>query len=185
VSRRVVRWRDWSGDGLEHLVLEEGPDGVHADGAILGSAESGEAFAARYRIHCDPMWRVRRLRLTLLGRDTELELSSDGAGQWVDGSGAPRPDLAGAVDVDISATPFTNTLPIRRQTPRAGESETILVVYVLLPELTVTLERQRYTCLEPGRRYRFESLESGFTRDIEVDGAGLVTTYPDLFHRAR
>jgi hypothetical protein len=58
-------------------------------------------------------------------------------------------------------------------------------VYVLLPELTVTLERQRYTCLEPGRRYRFESLESGFTRDIEVDGAGLVTTYPDLFHRAR
>ncbi|MGH7358672.1 MAG: putative glycolipid-binding domain-containing protein [Candidatus Rokuibacteriota bacterium] len=186
MSRRVVvRWRDWSGDGLEHLVLEERPDGVHADAAILGNVDSGEAFAARYRIDCDGRWRVRRLRLTLLGRDTELELSSDGSGDWADGSGTPRPDLAGTVDVDISATPFTNTLPIRRLTPRAGESETIRVVYVRLPELTVTVERQRYTCLEPGRRYRFESLESGFAREIEVDGDGLVVMYPDLFRRVR
>lgn len=185
MSRKtVVRWRDWSGEGLEHLVLEERPDGVRADAVVLG-VEDGEAFAIRYRIDCDAGWRALRLRLSLLGRNTELDLSGDGTGRWSDGSGAFLSDLAGALDVDITATPFTNTLPVRRLSLRAGESETILVVYVRIPELAVITARQRYTCLEPGRRYRFESMDSDFTREIEVDGNGLVLTYPGLFQRVR
>jgi uncharacterized protein len=183
VSRTVVaRWRDWSGEGLEHLVLREGSDGVRADSAVVGAAD-GEPFAARYRILCDPGWRVRRLEVSLVGQDQGLELSSDAAGHWADRSGAPRPDFAAAIDVDLTATPFTNTLPIRRLGLLSGQSETILVVYVQVPELTVTTERQRYTCLEPGRRYRFESVDSEFTREIDVDGDGLVVMYPGLFRR--
>lgn len=34
-----------------------------------------------------------------------------------------------------------------------------------------------------GAVYRFESLDSGFTADVEVDAAGLVVTYPGLFQR--
>ena len=60
-----------------------------------------------------------------------------------------------------------------------------MAVYVRLPELTVTTSRQRYTCLERGRHYRYESLESAFTRELEVDADGLVVTYPDLFRRVR
>jgi hypothetical protein len=184
MSRKVVRWRDWVGEGVEHLVLEARPDGIRADSVVLGMAE-GEAFAIRYRIDCDPEWRVRRLRIRRVGEDSRLELSSDGAGAWLERRGHPRAELAGALDVDISSTPFTNTLPIRRLSLREGASATILVAYVRVPELTVTLEHQRYTHLESGRRYRFESLGSGFTREIEVDGDGLVVTYPDLFRRAR
>ena len=97
--------------------------------------------------------------------------------------GTPRPDLAGAFDVDLSATPFTNTLPIRRLGLAAGQAETIHVVYVRFPDLEVTINRQRYTCLEPRRRYRYESVDSDFTREIEVDPDGLVVTYPGLFRR--
>ena len=44
--------------------------------------------------------------------------------------------------------------------------------------------RQRYTKLDPaGRRYRYESVDSDFTRDIEVDEHALVVTYPGLFRR--
>jgi len=49
--------------------------------------------------------------------------------------------------------------------------------------LTVTIDPQRYTCLEPMRRYRYESLDSDFTREIEVDLDGLVVVYPGLFKR--
>ena len=63
-----------------------------------------------------------------------------------------------------------------------GQSEDILAVYVQLPGLTVTTDRQRYTCLEPNR-YRYDSLDSDFTREIEVDGHGLIVTYPGLFRR--
>jgi hypothetical protein len=183
MSRKIIaRWHDWSGKGIEHLVLREGPDEIVAEAAILGTAED-EVFAARYRILCDKSWRVRKVEIAQIGGDDALKLASDGAGNWVDGSGVPLPQIAGAIDIDISVTPFTNTLPIRRLHLQTGQSAHLLVVYVQLPGLTVTTDRQRYTCLEPDRRYRYESLDSDFTRDVEIDGHGLVVTYPGLFRR--
>jgi hypothetical protein len=177
----IARWHDWSGKGIEHLVVGEGSDEIIAEAAILG-ATGDEAFAVRYRILCEKSWRVRNVEIGQIGSGNVVELASDGAGNWVDGSGAPLPQLAGAIDIDISITPFTNTLPIRRLRLQTGQSEEILVVYVQLPGLAVTTDRQRYTCLEPNR-YRYDSLDSKFTRDIEVDGHGLVVTYPGLFRR--
>lgn len=180
-NRIVARWQDWSGTGIEHLVLREGPDQVVAEAAILAAAND-LVFAARYRIQCDSSWRVRKAEIGLVGGSV-VELASDGAGNWVDGSAASLRELEGAIDIDISATPFTNTLPIRRLQLEAGQSAEIVAVYVLLPDLSVTTDRQRYTCLEPGRLYRYESIESDFTRDIVVDDHGLVVTYPGLFRR--
>jgi hypothetical protein len=93
------------------------------------------------------------------------------------------PQLGGAVDIDISITPFTNTLPIRRLNLRTGQSEEILTVYIRVPGLSITTDRQRYTCLETGRRYRYDSLDSDFTREIEINVNGLVVIYPGLFRR--
>jgi len=36
MSKIVARWQDWTGTGLEHLVLTEEPDQVVAEAAILG-----------------------------------------------------------------------------------------------------------------------------------------------------
>ena len=93
------------------------------------------------------------------------------------------PALDGAIDVDIMATPFTNTLPIRRLDLAERQSADIQVAYVSVPDLTLSLARQRYTCLSAGALYRFDSLESGFSRDIGIDRDGLVTEYPGLFRR--
>ena len=178
----VARWRDWAGESLEHLVLREGPDTITAQSVVLGTADEG-AFAARYEIVCDRSWRVREVQIELIGEERRIELASDGVGRWSDGSGAPMRELEGAIDIDISVTPFTNTLPIRRLSLQAGQSSEIVTVYVRLPELTLTTDPQRYTCLEPRRRYRYESLDSDFVREIEVDGHGFVVTYPGLFRR--
>jgi hypothetical protein len=174
----TARWQDWSGQGVEHLVLTEGPDGATADAVLVAPA-----FAARYRLACDRGWRTRSLEVAVVGDDRVVRLAGDGAGGWTEATGAARPDLAGAIDVDLTATPFTNTLPIRRLGLRAGQAAEIRVVYVELPELTVRVDRQRYTCLEPGHRYRFDGLSSDFSREIEVDPRGLVVTYPGLFRR--
>ena len=180
--RTTARWRTWSGDGIQHLVLTEGPDGVVAEAVVIDAAE-GFGFAARFRITCDLDWRVRRMEAGVVGDDRRIELASDGAGRWQDGTGAPLPHLEGAIDVDLPLTPFTNTLPIRRLGLGAGKSADLRVVYICLPEFTVTTDPQRYTCLEPNRRYRYESLDSDFVREIEVDAQGLVVTYPGLFRR--
>jgi uncharacterized protein len=79
--------------------------------------------------------------------------------------------------------PRDATAPIRRLDLRAGQSAEIRVVYISLPEFTVTTGPQRDTCLEPGRRYRYESLDSDFVREIAVDADSLAVTCPGLFRR--
>ena len=177
----VTRWTNWEGEGLEHLVLRGAPGAIVAESVVIGKAER-RSFALHYRIDCDSSWYVRKIALDLVGGD-RIELASDGRGNWFDESRRPMRKLAGAIDIDISATPFTNTLPIRRLKLRAGESQEIIAVYFLVPQLKVSLDRQRYTRLD-ARHYRYESVDSDFRRDIEIDSKGLVVNYPGLFRRA-
>ena len=177
----VARWQDWSGEGIEHLVLRQGPAEILAEAAILTRIDE-QPFAVRYRLVCDSSWRIRKAEIARVGNESSIQLASDGAGNWVDGAGIAQTSLRGALDIDISVTPFTNTLPIRRLRMPVGEAAEIVVVYVQLPGLQVTTDRQRYTRLDASR-YRYESVDSNFTRDIEVDEHGLVVTYPGLFRR--
>jgi hypothetical protein len=115
-----------------------------------------------------------------------IRLVADGLGNWTNEFGNPISELEGCLDVDITATPFTNTLPIRRLGLRSGESAEINVVYVTIPGMKVRVAPQRYTCLEAssaGGKYKFESLDSSFTAVITVDADGLVEDYPELFKR--
>jgi len=182
VARTVVaRWRDKTGLGLEHCVIREDTDGVVVESVVIGG-DDDPRFAARYRIACDARWHVRRAEIAVAGDARTVRLESDGAGAWTD-AGSPLPGFGEAIDIDVTATPFTNTLPIQRLRLREGEAADIVVVYVAVPELTITAAPQRYTCLRDGRRYRFESLGTGFVREIDVDDDGLVVSYPGLFRR--
>jgi uncharacterized protein len=182
MNKSIARWQNWSGESIEHLVLKEDHSCITADGVVLTMADNSP-FAMRYRIVCDRFWRVNRVEISEIGSQVVTELVSDGIGNWSDKSDADLVPLASVIDVDISITPFTNTLPIRRLNLQAGLSAEILVAYIQAPSLDVTTDRQRYTCLVPGKLYRYESLDTDFTRDIEVDSNGLVVNYPGLFRR--
>jgi len=188
---REVMWAAAAGPGLEHLRLAVDAAGMAGDGVVIGF-EEGQAFRLRYAIRCDPTWRVREVRAEALEVDAgAVVLLADGAGRWTDGRGEPLPELDGCLDVDLSATPFTNTLPIRRLGLRPGESAEIVVAWIAAPALTVEPARQRYACLEAdpeNGRYRFEALPNarlpeGFAAALPVDGDGLVVDYPGLFRR--
>jgi uncharacterized protein len=185
---KAVRWSQQDGTGLEHLTLDETPGGIVIESAVVGE-DAAHAFGLVYRIECDARWQVTRLAIRLAG-GTALDLHrKDGnngdAHAWTDARGVPQDDLRGCIDVDITATPFTNTLPIRRLRLERGERRVIRVAYVRVPELSVSAVEQAYTCIEPNRRYRYEGLETGFTADITVDEDGLVLDYPGLFTRIR
>ncbi len=173
--RRQIMWTARAWPGSEHLDLHVGDDGVVADGVILAAPE-GEPIRLAYRIECDRDWRTRSVTLQR-HRSERTTLTRDERGRWLI-DGRERPDLAGCTDVDIALTPFTNTLPIRRLGLALGAAADLHVVYIQ-PErgLTVSPAEQRYTRLDVGYRY-----ESGtFRADLVVDGAGLVTDYPDLW----
>lgn len=175
-----VRWVSWNRDATETLVLTEKPEGIFIKSTINNHEKH---FTIKYTLNCEPSWKVRNLNLELVEtKDKQkIKLESDGHGNWSNDSGIIE-KLHGAIDIDISATPFTNTLPIRRLRLRKKQSVEILVVYITIPELSVSTDRQRYTCLSKST-FLFEQIDNNFTRRIEVDKGGLVVTYPGLFKR--
>lgn len=176
----VARWREWQGTGTQHLVLSALRDGLFVDAVAVST--DPHAFAARYRIAIGADWLTRRVQVSLIGREDELVLEADGKGHWtINGRAAPA--LDGALEPDLSVSPFTNTLPVKRLRLAKGESAEIRTAYVSVPTLEVFPDPQRYTCLEEGRLYLYESLDSDFRCEVAFDEHGLVTDYPGLFRR--
>ncbi len=171
---------------LEHLHLHEVGGHIIADGLVVGRADS-KPLRLSYVLHCDQHYQVELATIRLLTpprRTIALRRTDDG--QWTDERGSLLPQLSGCSDLDIAVTPFTNTLPIRRLALAPDAAAAIAVAYVDVPSLTLRAAPQGYTCLRrtaQGAVYRFESLDSDFTADVEVDAAGLVVTYPGLFQR--
>jgi uncharacterized protein len=186
---RQIMWSPWTGPGLEHLHLLQQPDGVVADSMLIGVGEQGP-FRIHYEISCSAQWGLRAVHISTLDSSPQsLHLLTDGAGNWTTEVGEALPMLQGCLDVDISATPFTNTLPIRRLALQLGSVAVLNMAYIAAPQMRLRVAQQRYTCLDAtptGGRYRFESLTHGvvsFTAELPVDKDGLVLDYPNLFRR--
>jgi hypothetical protein len=187
-AARDVFWAALRWSGLEHLRLEPRAGAVVAVAMLTGRQEHAD-YRLRYRISCDGAWRARTVgvEVTAGGRDRALVLASDGAGTWTDGAGRRLRQVDGTIDVDIAATPFTNTLPIRRLGLPAGGTADVRAAWIRVPSLDVEPLDQRYTRLpdgEAGARWRYESPAHAFTTDLSVDADGVVVDYPPFFERA-
>jgi hypothetical protein len=186
LARTTARWKPVDGDGLEHLTL--GPcdhafgAGIRAESVLIG-ARGGKPYGLRYRIDCDTGWTVRHFSIeTTTG--TKLSLTSDGHGHWRNECGDTLPEFDGCIDIDLAGTPFTNTLPIRRLDLRPGSAVAELtMLYVPFDTFEPYPDGQRYSCLTPGRLYRYEAADRNFTADLPLDEDGLVLDYPTLFQR--
>jgi hypothetical protein len=177
---RTLAWRTAAGNGRELTTVTFGPSGCVAVGHVVDADAAG--LDIRYRVECDALWRTRLVRVDDALTGSGLEVRSDGLGHWVAADGSALPGLDGAIDVDVSVTPFTNTLPIRRLRLDRGGSAEIVTAYVSVPRMSIEPDPQRYTRLE-ANLYRYESLDSDFCRDVQVDEEGFVVEYPGLFSR--
>ena len=163
---------------MEHVDISPADGGIDFAGVVIGNADS--PFALAYRLRVDSEWHVREAHLKTTSRHG-LHIVSNGKGTW-HVNGVEELALQGCLDIDIQASPITNTLPIRRLGLKPGESSELRLCYIAVPDLIVTVAEQRYTALADGL-YRFESLTSSFTADLPVDADGLVKDYPGLFRR--
>ncbi len=182
-----ILWASLTNTGLEHLRLSQNEEHIIADGLIIG-IQDHRPFRLRYEIRCDTQWRVRSAHLSVDDPPHTLQLHSNGKGTWTAKTGDPLPAFDGCFDIDISVTPFTNTLPIRRTGLKTGETCDLTVVYITAPDLQIEPLQQRYTCLNTtldSATYRYESPSSEFTADLSVDADGLVLFYPELFKRVQ
>ncbi|PLX38753.1 MAG: transcriptional regulator [Hyphomicrobiales bacterium] len=179
---RTVRWDSLEAKGLEHLRIWADGETLHVESVVIGT-RGGNPYGFSYRMVLGDSWRARLVEIHRTGPEPTIVMQSDGNGNWHDGRGIPLDAITGCIDVDIAATPFTNTLPIRRLGLAAGETAEITTAYVPLPGLEPEPAQQRYTCIEPMARYRYEGLYRGFETELTVDSDGLVIEYPGIFRQ--
>ena len=198
-------WERRDVTGVEHALVDA-RSGLYARGTAV--ATDPIAYTCRYELRTDPGWATAHLDVTAEGagwaRSIRLELA---AGRWrattaeqgdLDamlaaaghaGAGLPGIEdadrLYGAFDVDLSGSPLTNTLPIRRLDlvkAEPGVAHRLSVAWVLLPSLEVVQADQIYTPLGDGRvRYSSET----FSADLTIDDDGFVIEYPGLARLVR
>jgi len=182
----VVRWCDWEGNGLEHCVYLQNDNGLILEGVVAGTREG--QYGGHYFVRTDARFCTREVCVDYVA-GSYLHVEADGDGHWLDLLGDRSiPSLDGCLDVDIGITPATNALPIKRLRLKEQESRDIAVGYVPLPSqieggFLPRRAEQRYTCLTPDQRYRYDGLFRAFTAELEVDEFGLVLDYPDTFRR--
>jgi hypothetical protein len=87
-------------------------------------------------------------------------------------------DVAGALDVDLTVTPATNTLPVRRLGLEVGQAADLWMAWIQFPDLEVIPSEQRYERLTQDR-WRFST--GDFQAELVVDRDGLVLDYGGLF----
>ncbi len=82
-------------------------------------------------------------------------------------------------DVDLGATPVTNTLPIKRARPRVGSILRLTAAWVAFPAMEIGPLQQ--SCEGIGRRLYVYRSASGFSSRIEVDRFGFVRRYGECW----
>ncbi|MGE5277173.1 MAG: putative glycolipid-binding domain-containing protein [Acidobacteriota bacterium] len=179
---RSVFWRRIDRPGAEYFTLSATDSGWRLAGTVLLLLEE-RPHRIEYVIECGNDWKTRTVETAIeaAGESRSLRIAADEKRRW------RLPDreleaVRGAIDVDLSFSPSTNTLPIRRLDLAVGESRDVVAAWVLVPDLDVRLLPQRYTRLSESR-YRYESRGGSFVAEIEVDELGLVKDYPGIWKR--
>lgn len=175
----------WTGRkyySLENCLVKIGTIGSEITSTIIGRYKE-KIYKVEYRIKANQNWETVLLEINSWHNDlTQLiRLEGDGKGNWMS-NGQKSEQFNGCIDVDISLTPFTNTLPVNRLNLRQNQTQEIQVIYCDLFEQQIKSVCQKYTCLS-STEYHYENVPNDFEAITQVDESGFVIDYPSLFVR--
>ena len=162
-------------DGFEVAFARAGGFDGH-----VSAVEDGRAWGIEYSIELRPDWTTRSARIRFRDSDgvRETAIEADGAGGWsVDG--APAPQVAGCLDVDLEASALTNAFPVARLALAPGEEAQAPAAYVRLHDLRVERLEQRYVRVA-SNAYDYDAPAFEFACRLVYGDDGLVLDYPGI-----
>jgi hypothetical protein len=188
VAPEFVAWRrlDVSSHCVANLAHPSHGVWIEADELVAGPRKP---YALRMNLDLDPAWRTRSAWAQVIGPRawTSLIIERVDDARWAV-NGRRRSRLDGCVEIDIAASPLTNTMAIRHLGLAVGEEGTLRVAWIDVPSLRVTAEEQGYRRIGPVEdspgleAYEFWPV-GGRSYRLTVDEDGLVVDYEDLAAR--
>ncbi|MEX0365605.1 MAG: putative glycolipid-binding domain-containing protein [Ruegeria sp.] len=173
----TAHWRRLDIEGTDRCTLSRLEHGWMLVGQAIWH-EDGTDANLTYDVRCGPDWTSLSADVSgeVAGRALALRLRR-GAGGWLLND-EPQADTSNCPDLDLSFTPATNLLPLRRLTPTDGHSASVCAAWLLPDFATIARLDQTYTWIEAGK---VSYTSPSFTADLDVHETGFVTRYPDLW----
>lgn len=175
----VVVWRGIVYKSWEICMIDRKNDAVHVESIIRGN-DLNRVFNVNYALKIDRNWCIQEFEIkTEIDGHKNVIAGTKSEGRWTV-NGIARPEFDEFLFIDISLTPFTNTLPINNLRLEVGQSAPIDVLYINILEDEIKPVKQLYTRKKKDE-YLYENLDTNFSAIISVDQKGIVKSYPGLF----
>jgi len=180
--QKNILWTGIEYRSLENCILTITDKGSEISSSIIG-AYANELYKIDYQIRTNQYWETNFFEIkSQLNNTIEIiSFQKEGKESWYV-NGQPDGKFNGCIDIDISLTPFTNTLPINRLKLSEKEAVQIEVLYVDVLGRKIMPVQQKYSRLSQ-TDFKFENVPNDFESVITVDDLGLVVEYPGLFKR--
>ncbi|WP_312135940.1 putative glycolipid-binding domain-containing protein [Sphingobacterium sp.] len=178
---KSVMWKGLYYDSLEYLNSEIRNEARFVEANTIGFC-NGQFWYLNYEVVMGIDWVVKSFHIVIeLNRERSTITGQNINGVWSIND-QEATEFRGFKFIDISLTPFTNTLVINNVILAGEEEQEVDVIYIDILEREVYAAKQRYT-----RRsfdmFLFQHLENDFEALILVDGEGFVLDYPGYFKR--
>jgi uncharacterized protein len=178
---KEIIWKSSEYGTVEHCSVELTPE-WNAANSRISCTINGQDIEVHYKLETDEHWRTRKVEIIKRSKEmvNNWHLIKSGEGWLVNDH--PAADLEGCMDIDISLTPLTNTLPIRRLDFISQPHHRIEVVYIDMLAGEISKVRQHYTRLS-GHSYLYENDDGEFSARLNTDSEDFVIDYEGLFER--
>ncbi|MEF9476603.1 putative glycolipid-binding domain-containing protein [Chryseobacterium sp. 1B4] len=178
---KTLIWQGIFYQSLEYFNLQSDDKGYTAESKIIGCHED-KIYALNYKILIDKDWTVQDFIIeSEINTAKRIFSGKRNQNQW-DINNVQHPEFNHFKFIDISLTPFTNTLPINNLRLPENSSLKIDVIYIDVLNHHIRPVQQQYT-RTAANKYLYENIETDFKAEISVDETGLVTSYPELFEK--
>ncbi|GEN71452.1 putative glycolipid-binding domain-containing protein [Chryseobacterium lathyri] len=178
---KIILWKGLANQSLEYFKIEKKEGSLKVNSKILGIQED-TVFAVTYHLLIDDNWFINEF--TIVTEINSITTSYTGKKRdcaW-EINNIPEPELANIHYIDISLSPFTNSLPINNLVFKEKVPQDIDVIYIDILQGHIKPVKQRYTKLDT-LSFSYENIDSDFKAILTVDHNGFVEEYPELFEK--
>lgn len=176
----TARWRALDREGEDTCRLSRADQGWLLVGHARFRDDLGFA-ELDYVVRCDDEWQTLSADVAGQhdGREVQVRILREGGLWWLNDT--EQPEVAGARDVDLSFTPATNLMPLRRLMASKDNTQNVTAAWLRYPIAVLKRLDQTYSLTSRPGAVSYAAQQTKYETELAADDSGFVTLYPGLW----